>query len=716
MFLKFSDECQKLLLLSLKEKNGLNDSFIGSEHVFLAALSMKNSSIYNLLNDFEINYKDFKSYLKQKNSNDYSNYYIFTPLMNNIFSNLSNIKKSDISSSDIIIEILNNVNSKANLILRKMNVDIKKILKKLNINNKKRKNKKGILADIGINLNEKVICDNNILLGREEEIDMIVEVLCCKNKNNPILIGEAGVGKTAIVEELARRMEEGNVPFKLKDKKIYSVSMACLVAGTKYRGEFEEKINKLIMEVENNEDIILFIDEIHTLVGAGGADGAIDASNILKPSLARGNIKIIGATTVDEYKKYFSEDKALNRRFRNIYIKEPDVNKTKDILLGIRKIYEDFHNVVISENIIERVVYFANKYIKNKKFPDKAIDILDEICVLSSFSTNKQYNIINNLDKEINNIIQLKNKALIMGDYKSAIKYSKDEKILRSKIGKIKVKNLKFNKTNEVSEDVLLKVMERKTSIPFFTYKYENNKFLKLIKDFNKNFIFSDDIYKKINSFVLDVYSNMVNGCINKSLFISSNDININNYLINDFIYKFFNKSNHVLVDINNFKDIDDLLYNNCYHNKNNSFLEKIKEYPFSVVVINNYDKCDLSIKDFFEYIKRFGYFLDNNNEKIDFSNVLFIYNILNNDNFIGFNYYNKILNGENYIDINGISESKLKKAIINKCNENNYIVSKNDINTFCKKIISNTDNLNNIEFFIRKEFVKINKNRSIKV
>jgi len=716
MFLKFSDECQKLLLLSLKEKNGLNDSFIGSEHVFLAALSMKNSSIYNLLNDFEINYKDFKSYLKQKNSNDYSNYYIFTPLMNNIFSNLSNIKKSDISSSDIIIEILNNVNSKANLILRKMNVDIKKILKKLNINNKKRKNKKGILADIGINLNEKVICDNNILLGREEEIDMIVEVLCCKNKNNPILIGEAGVGKTAIVEELARRMEEGNVPFKLKDKKIYSVSMACLVAGTKYRGEFEEKINKLIMEVENNEDIILFIDEIHTLVGAGGADGAIDASNILKPSLARGNIKIIGATTVDEYKKYFSEDKALNRRFRNIYIKEPDVNKTKDILLGIRKIYEDFHNVVISENIIERVVYFANKYIKNKKFPDKAIDILDEICVLSSFSTNKQYNIINNLDKEINNIIQLKNKALIMGDYKSAIKYSQDEKILRSKIGKIKVKNLKFNKTNEVSEDVLLKVMERKTSIPFFTYKYENNKFLKLIKDFNKNFIFSDDIYKKINSFVLDVYSNMVNGCINKSLFISSNDININNYLINDFIYKFFNKSNHVLVDINNFKDIDDLLYNNCYHNKNNSFLEKIKEYPFSVVVINNYDKCDLSIKDFFEYIKRFGYFLDNNNEKIDFSNVLFIYNILNNDNFIGFNYYNKILNGENYIDINGISESKLKKAIINKCNENNYIVSKNDINTFCKKIISNTDNLNNIEFFIRKEFVKINKNRSIKV
>jgi len=501
MFLKFSDECQKLLLLSLKEKNGLNDSFIGSEHVFLAALSMKNSSIYNLLNDFEINYKDFKSYLKQKNSNDYSNYYIFTPLMNNIFSNLSNIKKSDISSSDIIIEILNNVNSKANLILRKMNVDIKKILKKLNINNKKRKNKKGILADIGINLNEKVICDNNILLGREEEIDMIVEVLCCKNKNNPILIGEAGVGKTAIVEELARRMEEGNVPFKLKDKKIYSVSMACLVAGTKYRGEFEEKINKLIMEVENNEDIILFIDEIHTLVGAGGADGAIDASNILKPSLARGNIKIIGATTVDEYKKYFSEDKALNRRFRNIYIKEPDVNKTKDILLGIRKIYEDFHNVVISENIIERVVYFANKYIKNKKFPDKAIDILDEICVLSSFSTNKQYNIINNLDKEINNIIQLKNKALIMGDYKSAIKYSQDEKILRSKIGKIKVKNLKFNKTNEVSEDVLLKVMERKTSIPFFTYKYENNKFLKLIKDFNKNFIFSDDIYKKINSF-----------------------------------------------------------------------------------------------------------------------------------------------------------------------------------------------------------------------
>ena len=438
MLFKFSDEAQKLLLLSLKEKNKLNDSLIGTEHIFLAILSMKNNYICKLLNDNGITYNVFLSFLHKKDKGDKSNYYIFTPLMNDIFNSLSenhNKKNSEISVSDIITAIIDSNNSKVIYILKKMNIDIRNLIKCLNITNKKKTLKKGILNELGINLNEKYQNSDEVVLGRDEEINMIVEILCCKNKNNPLLIGDAGVGKTAIVEELARRINEGDIPYKLKNKKIYSVAMSSLVAGTKYRGEFEEKINKLINEVETSDDVILFIDEIHTLVGAGGADGAIDASNILKPYLARGNIKIIGATTKEEYKKYIADDKALSRRFQIVNIDEPDLNKVKTILLGIRPVYEKYHNVKISDNIIDKTIYYSNKYLNNRKFPDKAIDILDEVSVLASIFYNKEYNEMVSLDKEINNIINLKNKALIEENYKEAIKYSHNEKKLQQKMG-----------------------------------------------------------------------------------------------------------------------------------------------------------------------------------------------------------------------------------------------------------------------------------------
>ena len=199
--------------------------------------------------------------------------------------------------------------------------------------------------------------------SRENEIKRLLEILCRRTKNNPILIGEAGVGKTAIVEELARILVNNNIYGSLSKKRIVSVSMASLVAGTKYRGEFEERINKIITELEEENDVILFVDEIHTLVGAGGAEGAIDASNILKPALARGKIRCIGATTNEEYKKYIEKDTALDRRFQKIEIKEPTLEQTKNILTKIKPIYEQYHNVKISDEIINAIIELSEKYI-----------------------------------------------------------------------------------------------------------------------------------------------------------------------------------------------------------------------------------------------------------------------------------------------------------------------------------------------------------------
>jgi len=714
MFLRFSDDAQKLLLLSLKEKNNLNDSFIGTEHIFLALLSMKKNSVSELLNTFNINYDNFSSFFMRKNDDNYTNYFVFTPLMKNIFKSLGmyiNKKNIEINISDIIIEILNEVNSKVVFVLKKMGIDINSLLKNLNVSYKKKKGvKRGILNDLGVNLNNKE--SNDVLVGRDDEINEIIEILCCKNKNNPILIGDAGVGKTAIVEELARRIEKGQVPYKLKNKKIYSVAISSLVAGTKYRGEFEEKINKLISEVENSDDIILFIDEIHTLVGAGGADGAIDASNILKPSLARGIIKIIGATTKDEYNKYFSDDKALNRCFRVILCEEPDVDKTKEILVGIKPTYEEFHNVIISNEIIDKIVYFADKYIKNRKFPDKAIDVLDEVCVLASFQKTRGHNYIMELDNKIHNFIELKNKSLLLGDYKMAIEYSHEEKKVQSLISKYQMKIFKSNKDILITDKDLLKVMERKTNIPFYTYRYKLNDIYIKLNTYKRETIFNDEVIDSINSYTLNLYESLINKSFNNNLWISSNSKSLNNYFVSNYLNSFFKKNNIIYIDVGNFRNIDELLN----LNDKNSFINSIKLYPFSILIINNYDNCDYSIRDFFDGINKYGYYLDKNNEKIDFSNSFLIFNMIEKKN-IGFNSINSI---SDYIKIDGINTHKLLKYIKRIAKKDKIRLSESIINKICGEIVSNYDNLNNLDYLVRKEGYfsnkKINKNRTMKV
>ena len=706
MFLSFNEESQKLLLLALKEKNKLNDIYIGTEHIFLSLLSMKNNNICKILNECCVNYEKFSSFFVRKEENNYSNYFVFTPFMNELFKNLgnsSNKKNNEIGIIDIVIEILNDSNSKVVYVLRKLDVDFKKLFKLLNASVSKKKSiKKNILNDIGVNLNESN--NDDVLVGRDEEISEIIEILCCRNKNNPILIGDAGVGKTAIVEELARRVEKGKVPLKLKNKKIYSISMSSLVAGTKYRGEFEEKINKLISEVEASEDIILFIDEIHTLVGAGGADGAIDASNILKPSLARGNIKIIGATTKDEYNKYFLDDKALNRRFRIVVCEEPDIKKTREILIGIKSIYEKYHNVEISLDIIDKIISFADKYIKNKKFPDKAIDILDEVCVLATIEGDKNVILSNDLETEKSELINLKNQALIVGDYKLAMEYSHREKDILSKISNCQRKIYKANKCI-VNDKVLFKVMEKKTNIPFYSFDKIKDK----IKKYKRKSFFNDEVLNNICNFTLDSYSSLVNGGTLNEIYISYVDEYLGNYFINDYLKSFFSKNNIIYLDVANFRNIDDLL---GYTEKNN-LLDKIKLYPFSVFVVTNYKDCDLGIREFFEKINKYGYYVDKNNEKICFSNSLFIYASINKKN-IGFNEIN--LNNEIYI--NEICLNKFKKNISSlylKNNLNNEMI----LNIY-NSILNNYNNLNNLDYIVKKEILSsnksINKKRTMKV
>ena len=324
-----------------------------------------------------------------------SEWFLYTPLIKRVIEEAIISSKennhNEVTVRHLLYALLEEGEGVAIRIMLSMGIDLEELLNEFEIKLiSKKKNKKLILEEFGIDLNKKA-SNNEIdpVYGREKEIKRVIEILSRRTKNNPLLIGDAGVGKTAIVEELSRRIVNGNVPNSLKLKKIISVDMASLVAGTKYRGEFEERIRKIINEVENNEEIILFIDEIHTIVGAGGAEGAIDASNIFKPALARGKIKLIGATTKDEYKTSIEKDKALDRRFQTVIVDEPSQEDVLNILYNLKNIYASYHHVTIEDEVIEKMVELSKKYIHDRKEPDKTIDLLDEACSLASMKESK---------------------------------------------------------------------------------------------------------------------------------------------------------------------------------------------------------------------------------------------------------------------------------------------------------------------------------------
>ena len=433
--IKYEENLIKVLKQSEKEAINLKHGFIGTEHFLIGTLS-QNNELSNILKK-EIN-KNFlinetNKYIKKEKNVSFP---IYTPLLKKII--LESTNKNDITLRNVILNILKNNDGIAITILNNQKTNINKLINKLSINK---------TLKYGINLNEKVKNKNYIpIVGRTKEINELIEALCKKDKNNAILIGEAGVGKTAIIEALAYKINKGEVPKELQNKKIIEICMSSVISGTRYRGEFEEKMEKIIDEFKENEEYILFIDEIHTMVGTGGSDGAIDASNILKPSLARNEIKCIGATTTSEYKKSFLKDKALNRRFQIINIEEPTQLETLNILKNTKKYYEKFHNVKISSKELNTIIKLASND-KSKKEPDRSLEMLDLICTKAKI--NKP-----NINIKINELLKSKNSFIKEKNYKEAknidkiIKNFKNEKITITK--KQILETLGINKNEKI--------------------------------------------------------------------------------------------------------------------------------------------------------------------------------------------------------------------------------------------------------------------------
>lgn len=675
MYNNYNLETSRIFKDAEKIMISLNHGYVGTEHLFLSML--KNSEeIRNLLEKYQIEYDGFlEELLLVVNSETCKKVAcIYTPLLKKVIKNAEmHAKNSYITPLMLLESLLEEGEGIAIRILISMGLDIDKLYDELKQKDKK-SNQKLEIYNIGKEMSKDL--SDNFVVGREKEIDLITETLLRKNKNNPLLIGDAGVGKSAIVEELARRIKKGDVPNALKNKKIISIEMSSLVAGTKYRGEFEEKLNKIIKEVENNPEIILFIDEIHTLSNAGGAEGAINASDILKPYLARGKIKVIGATTTNEYNKFIAKDKALSRRFDLIKINEPSIDETINILSKIKPSFEHHYNIKISEENIRQIVDLTNKYILDRFNPDKSIDLLDSVCAMKEVKSPKEKNIII-LKNKLSNIIEAKEKMVKNNNFEEALNYRKQEIELYEKIEKEK------NSSNRITNNDIKEVMLRKSNIP----NMKNN--WKDLKAYLNNEIVGQE--EAINEIIASLKSKESDLPVS-ILLTGSTGVGKTKTVKEIATYL---KMPLVRLDLSEYNEpvsINRLIGSSAgyvgYDDEN--IFDRIRMYPNSIVLLDELEKANSNVINLFLQVLDEGFITNAKGEKIDFKNTyIFMTSNAEINNKIGFmkgksnyqNSFSKEFLGRITCIVNykNVTEDMVKKYLSKKGIKNSLILKEFD-------------------------------------
>lgn len=406
---EFDEQAQKAIVVAESLSFDFGHQNVGSEHLLLSLLKIHDNQLKRLLQKYDVNDAVVEEDIKRLfGTNDDQPFYMeYSQSVKRILERSIEYAKDknqdQVTLNILIISLLKEKESVAYEILQKYHVDVEEVIYLL-------QEKSAFETPLDqiptlVNINKKVKTKKYKIIGRENEIDQVCTILSKKEKNNVLIIGEAGVGKSALVEKLAMMINQGKVVDSLKNKIIYELSLSSLVAGTKYRGEFEEKFKKIIDKVKDLANVIIFIDEIHNVIGAGGAEGAIDASNILKPYLARKDMTVIGATTIDEYYKHFEKDHAMNRRFSIVTLKENTKEETLEILKGIKGYYESYHQIKIDNVLLKELIELVDCHIKNRTYPDKAIDILDLSCVKAKFYHEKELTknrIVETIEKYLN--------------------------------------------------------------------------------------------------------------------------------------------------------------------------------------------------------------------------------------------------------------------------------------------------------------------------
>ena len=514
MMQRFTDDAQRVLSFAQEAALELGHDYVGTEHVLIGLIKVKNGVAAKALNELGLSaetiIEDVEEHIGRGNKKVSSVY--MTPRVKHVLELAvevaNHMNHNYVGTEHILLGLLSDGGGVAVGILRNHNIRANDIVDTIrtilgssdsashSAEDRKDNSSLGELADFGTDLNESAKQGKiDPVIGRDKEIARVIQILSRRTKNNPVLIGEPGVGKTAIAEGLAQRIVNGNVPEILRNKRIISLSISSMLAGAKYRGEFEERLKKAIDEVQKHDDMIIFIDEIHTLVGAGATEGAMDAANILKPALARGEFQVVGATTLDEYKKHIEKDAALERRFQPVLVGEPSEEDALEILKGLRDRYEAFHKAKITDKALEAAVSLSSRYITDRFLPDKAIDVVDEAASKVRMKVFSAAPDVKALETQLADVKKEKEAAVTAQEFEKAAEMRDEEKRIEKEIND-KKKSAKENSDAKlvVTDEDIASVVAQWTGIPVSKIAQEESEsLLHLEEELHKRVIGQDE-------------------------------------------------------------------------------------------------------------------------------------------------------------------------------------------------------------------------------
>ena len=474
------------------------------------------------------------------------------------------------------------------------------------------------------------------IIGRESEIERVIQVLSRRKKNNPILIGEPGVGKTAIAEGLAERIVENKVPETLKDKRIVTLDLAAVVAGTKYRGQFEERLKAVMNEIRESKDTIIFIDELHTIVGAGGAEGAIDASNMLKPALARGELQCIGATTLDEFRKYIEKDGALERRFQPIMVDPPSVDETIQIIMGLRDKYEAHHGAKYTDDSITTAVKLADRYINDRFLPDKAIDVIDEAGACARLSISAIPTEVRELEKQVEEVAKEKEAAIQQQEFEKAARIRDREKEFRAKLRELKKNwtDIKHETQATVDADLIGTVIARMTGIPIARIEEkESEKLLRMEEEIRRSIVGQDEAVAAVSRAIRRNRAGLRDPRRPIGSFIFLGPTGVGKTELARVLARFLFDDPDALIRIDMSEYMEKFSVSRLIgappgyvgHEEGGQLTEKVRRKPYSVVLLDEIEKAHPDVFNILLQVLDDGQLTDSLRRKVDFKNTVLI-------------------------------------------------------------------------------------------
>jgi ATP-dependent Clp protease ATP-binding subunit ClpC len=672
MFDKFTNRAKQVIKLAKKEAQRLNHNYLGTEHVLLGLLKLGQGIAVNVLRNLNLDYESVRTEVERlvgygPEIQVYGDPAL-TAKVKKVFEyaneEAAGLNHNYVGTEHLLLALLRIADGVAAQVLENLSINLKdvrkEVLKELETFNlqlppmgmspgpssgsAKAPEKPAAMADklpalraYGHDLTE--LCREGKLdpvIGRKDEVERLILILCRRRKNNPVLIGEAGVGKTAIVEGLAQAIVKGEVPDKLAKKKLISLDLTLMIAGTKYRGQFEERIKAVMDEVKKHGNIILFIDELHTIVGAGAAEGAIDASNILKPALSRGEIQCIGATTIDEYRKHIEKDAALERRFQKIIVSPPALEDTVSILTGLKQKYEEHHKCIYTDEALKAAVYLSDRYLVGRYLPDKAIDLLDEAGAKARIAALHQPEEIAKLEQEHETTRIAKEEAIAKQEYEKAAKLRDKEKSLKEELQHIleEWETTKEKHQVIVDEEDVASIVGKMTGIPVTRLtEGDTEKVLKMEETLKKNIIGQDEaittVCKAIRRSRADIKD--PNRPIGAFLFLGPTGVGKTLLAKQLAIHMFGGEDALIQIDMSEYMEkfavsrLTGSPPGYVGYEEGGQLTEQVRQRPYCVVLFDEVEKAHPDVMNILLQILEEGRLTDAFGRKIDFRNTIII-------------------------------------------------------------------------------------------